>query len=88
MEAAKAAYKRKCELILDHVFQRGYDTRQAMLVWLTERFSKSKDPVSLLHDDALYVVGRYLGFAPLDIPPEIMERATKFARDQGWDRIS
>jgi hypothetical protein len=58
-----------------------------MLVWLTERFQKSADPASLLHDDPLYVVGRYLGFSPLDIPPEIMERATKFARDEGWDRI-
>jgi hypothetical protein len=86
MKAAIAAYKRKCSLILERVFQRNYDTQQAMLVWLSERFQKAPDPASLLHDDPLYVVGRYLGFSPLDIPPEIMEGATRLARDQGWDK--
>jgi len=87
MKAAQAAYKKKCAVILERVLQRNYDTQQAMLTWLTERFKKSADPPSLLHDDPLYVVGRYLGFSPNDIPPEITERATKFARERGWDRL-
>jgi hypothetical protein len=88
LRKAEGAYKKKCTLILERVFDRhSVDTRQAMLGWLTERFQKTPDPTSLLHDDPLYVVGRYLGFSPLEIPPETMERATKMALDQGWDRI-
>lgn len=88
MKAAQAAYKQKCSLIMERAFQRSFDVRQSMLTWLTERFRKSADPASLLHEAPLYTVGRYLGFSPLDIPPEIQERATKLARDEGWDRLS
>ncbi len=66
MGAAQTAYKRKCTLILERMFLRPH-VRQPMLTWLTERFAKSPDPASLLHDDPLYVVGRYLGVSPTEV---------------------
>jgi hypothetical protein len=64
MKAVQAAYMRKCTLILERVFHRSYDVRQPMLVWLTERFQKSADPASLLHDDPLTWSGDIWGFPP------------------------
>jgi hypothetical protein len=77
-------YIARCELILDKAFLGSNQSRREFPVWIMERFQKSEYPTLILHEDPVYVVGRYFGMLPLNIPPMIMERATKLARDQGW----
>jgi hypothetical protein len=79
-----AEYIARCELILDIAFLGSAESRRGFPIWIKERFQESEYPTLLLHDDPVYVVGRFFGMLPLNIPPNIMERATKLGKERGW----
>lgn len=77
-------YITRCDLILDRAFLGSAESRRGFRAWIEDRFQKSEYPTLLLHDDPVYVVGRFFGMQPLNIPPNIMERAANLGKDRGW----
>jgi hypothetical protein len=51
-------------LIIEHVFHRGYDVRQAFRYWLKDLAREYENPSLLLHQDPLILTGQYLGLDP------------------------
>jgi hypothetical protein len=62
-EARKALfeYEKRSLLILEHVFHRGYDVRQAFSQWFKELTGEQADPAFILHEEPLYLTAQYLG---------------------------
>jgi hypothetical protein len=48
-------------LIIEHVFHRGYDVRQAFRYWFHDLAREYENPSLLLHQDALTLAAQYLG---------------------------
>jgi hypothetical protein len=48
-------------LIIEHVFHRGYDVRQAFRHWFKDLAREYENPALLLHQDPLTLAAQYLG---------------------------
>jgi hypothetical protein len=48
-------------LILEHVFHKGDDVRQAFRQWFRDLTIQHNNPALILHDEPLYLTARYLG---------------------------
>ena len=62
-EVAKrsAEFIKRCDIILQSIFRKNYDVRQAFAAWITPLFQESENPVWLLHEHPLLIVAEYLG---------------------------
>lgn len=83
--SAIAIYLERCDLLLERAFQQNYEVRQAFKAWLEPRLRQEADvALALLHEEPVYLIGRYLGIPHTDISPEILARANKLAKRHHW----
>lgn len=84
IDLAIIKYVGRCDLLLDKAFLASERRRSEFRKWIGNRFQETVDPMLLLHDDPLYLVGRYLAMRPSQIEAAVVKRATQIAVDNHW----
>lgn len=82
--SAVAVYLERCILLLEGAFMRP-DDKEKFETWMNAKLSRDSDTVlALLHEEPLYVVGRFLGIPVDKISASVMARAKELARAHHW----
>jgi hypothetical protein len=79
------SFVERCEAVIEGVFYKEDDVRQAFVRWFMEMMAATPDPELILHEDPLYITARFLGFDPSskDFQP-FEQRYVALAKKQGW----